>query len=73
MIEGAAMTDQDELRDRIADIIYQNCEADGYTKLGTAQAIIDDLGLTVEERIDQPGKRGINPVSRIVGKWEAEE
>lgn len=37
-----------------------------------AEKIIDELGLTVEERIDEPGKRGINPVRRIVGKWEKE-
>lgn len=43
--------DADSLRDRIADIIYQNCEADGYTKLSTAQAVIDDLGLTA--RVDE--------------------
>lgn len=35
-----------------------------------AQAIIDEFDLGVEERIDKPGMRGINPAWRLVGKWE---
>ena len=70
------MTDQDNLRDRITQVFYQ--VGNGALVLSMspnerndlAQAIIDELGLTVETRIDEPGKRGINPVSRIVGKWE---
>lgn len=69
------MTSQDELRNRIEQIIENKTYAmapDGFIA-GTeesAQAIIDKFGLTVEERIDEPGKRGINPVQRVVGKWE---
>lgn len=75
------MSDQDNLRDRIARAMFDAdlCSGDAsrtdwswaqrlYGQ--SAQAVIDDLGLTVEERIDEPGKRGINPVGRIVGKWE---
>ena len=69
------MTNETEqLRDRIAKILsltYTSGPAKvTFEDIAAAQAIIDDLGLTVEERIDEPGKRGINPVSRIVGKWE---
>ncbi|WP_181275991.1 hypothetical protein [Brevibacterium oceani] len=61
------MSDVDNLRDRIADILEA---LDGRDFGQVAQAIIDEFGLTVEERIDEPGKRGINPVQRVVGKWE---
>lgn len=69
------MTDQDNLRDRIAKVLDQNFNPDQYPIMAAvfrdyAQAIIDEFGLTVEERIDEPGKRGINPVQRVVGKWE---
>lgn len=68
------MTDQDELRDRIERqlCMFFDENYDGHLS-DASQAIIDEFGMTVEERIDEPGKRGINPVSRIVGKWEAEE
>lgn len=60
----------DDLRDRIAEVI-QAATDNGASKSGDyAQAVIDALGLTVETRIDVPGRRGINPVSRVVGKWE---
>ncbi|MFT9774226.1 hypothetical protein ACMZ29_16415 [Brevibacterium casei] len=65
--------DADSLRARIADIIGQNCEADGYTKLSTAQAVIDDLGLTVEDRLTEYGIDDPGYESRVVGKWEAEK
>ncbi|GAA1639291.1 hypothetical protein GCM10009700_27800 [Brevibacterium sanguinis] len=73
--------DADSLRDRIADIIYQNCEADGYTKLSTAQAVIDDLGLTMERKYSYvAGLRDENGIlisegmaTRVVGKWEEEK
>lgn len=84
------MSDQNELRDRIAKVHFANSarlaaeqldldppiewgeltDHDRAQLLGSAQAIIDALGLTVEERIDEPGKRGINPVQRVVGRWE---
>lgn len=60
------MTDQDnELRYRIKRLVDETDDGDS-----AAKAIIDELGLTVEERIDEPGKRGINPVQRVIGKWE---
>lgn len=58
------MTDQDNLRYRIEYVLHRTAGSDWHE---TAQAIIDELGLTVET---EPGKRGINPVQRIVGKWE---
>lgn len=71
------MSDQDELRDRIAEIIERSLtvwindlSAGGAEADYAAQAIIDEFGMQVEERIDEPGKRGINPVQRVVGKWE---
>ena len=71
----------DDLRDRIADELAGHQIWTGYyaTNVGMdearemAQAIIDDLGLAVEERIDMPGRRGINPVHRVVGRWETGE
>ena len=79
---GAEMTSQDELRDRLSDVIDRALSAwmtvddaldgtdEGSEQDFVAQAVIDEFGLTVEERIDEPGKRGINPVRRIVGEWE---
>ena len=82
------MTDQDNLRDRMAEAMWREDAAEvlpepyslpPFSELEqrekrayrrSAQAIIDEFGMTVEERIDEPGKRGINPVQRIVGKWE---
>ena len=53
---------EDELRDRIAEAIARAQDA--------AQAVIDDLGLTVEERT--VGARGgvLGTESRVVGRWE---
>ena len=71
------MTDQDNLRDRIASLIEglddQQMIDDG--KLASpddiAQAIIDELGLRVE---GQMGVDGEDPIweERVAGKWEAE-
>ena len=65
----------DELRDRIAGVLDENFNPDRYPIMAEmfrdyAQAVIDELGLTVEKRIDIPGRRGINPARRVVGKWE---
>ena len=60
----------DELRDRIAGLIWQNSSLTSEGAADIAQTIIEDLGLVEEERIDMPGSRGINPVHRAVGKWE---
>ena len=61
------MTSQDELRDRIADVIVRK----GRTGNSAAQAIIDEFGLTVEQRLrswdDEAGE------VRYVGRWEANE
>ena len=65
------MTSQDNLRDRIAGVIHERTAFFGghaYPET-LAQAIIAEFGLTVEECIDEPGKRGINHVQRVVGKW----
>ena len=56
------MTDQDNLRNRIARVLDQNFNPDQYPIMAAmfrdyAQAIIDELGLTVEE-------------GHITGKWE---
>lgn len=85
------MTDQDNLRDRMAEAMWREdaavvlsepyslppfYELDPHEQQAyrrSAQAIIDEFGLTVEERIDEPGKRGINPVQRVIGKWERPE
>ena len=76
------MTDQDNLRDRIAaqitPLLYWNYadweDADERDKADArecAQAIIDELGLRVE---GQMGVDGEDPIweERVAGKWEAE-
>ena len=72
------MTDQDNLRNRIAEIVNAALDAwntdmgtqDGESEY-TAQAIIDELGLRVE---GQMGVDGEDPIwqERVAGKWEAE-
>ncbi len=62
----------DELRERIAEALRRETDNGGNRTEDYAQAVIDALGLTVEERIDVPGRRGTNPVCRVVGKWEDE-
>ena len=67
------MSDQDELRDRIADLLWRTEEKSWEDQ---AQAIIDEFGLTVET---EPGhdprecgcsSRAYPAESRVVGKWE---
>ena len=67
------MTDLDNLRNRIADLLWRTEEKSWEDQ---AQAIIDDLGLTVEI---EPGhdprecgcsSRAYPAESRVVGKWE---
>ena len=84
------MSDQDNLRDRIAaqiaPFLYWNYadweDADERDKADArqcAQAIIDELGLTVEggvvfRKVTQEGVwMKSDPQARIVGKWEAEQ
>ena len=67
------MTNETELRDRIADVIAgeeEHPHPRGYT--AHAQAIIDELGLRVE---GQMGVDGEDPIweERVAGKWEWEK
>ena len=67
------MSDQDNLRDRIADVIAgeeEHPHPRGYK--AHAQAIIDELGLRVE---GQMGVDGEDPIweERVAGKWEVEQ
>lgn len=72
------MTDQDELRDRIEDIIWKRTTLPTDITVLVAQAIIDEFGLTVEMRVSSVGRTvdrrtGIVTNStqyRVVGKWE---
>ena len=64
------MTDQDNLRDRIAKLIHEgetlSMEGSGYV----AQAIIDEFGLTVETVGGFVSVAGNHDARRVVGKWE---
>ena len=65
------MTDQDNLRARIAEVIAGEEDYPhprGYA--AHAQAIIDDLGLTVETHAATHAKRNM---TRITGAWEWEK
>ena len=73
------MTDQDNLRDRIEQIIEDKTSAPEPDGLIAAQAIINEFGMTVET---EPGhdprecgcsSRAYPAESRIVGKWEVEQ
>lgn len=71
-IAGSGVYDQDNLRNRIAEVIAgeeDHPHPRGYA--AHAQAIIDDLGLTVEQRMrswdDEAGE------VRYVGRWEAND
>ena len=70
------MSDQDNLRDRIEEVIWKRTTLTTDITMLVAQAIIDELGLTVET---EPGhdprecgcsSRAYPAESRIVGKWE---
>lgn len=71
------MTDQDNLRDRIEDALRNS---GGYSWRDKAQAVIDDLVLTVETRPDWVAIESewrncpccsdrVPLMSRVVGKW----
>ena len=71
------MTDQDELRDRIMEPIWQNTMLTTEGAKRVAQAIIDEFGLTVEERNNGETSENTDGMeatyaieSRVVGKWE---
>ena len=57
----------DNLRDRIADLLWRTEEKSWEDQ---AQAIIDDLGLTVETHAATHAKR---TMTRITGAWEWEK
>ena len=62
------MTDQDNLRDRIAEVIAGEEDYPhprGYT--AHAQAIIDEFGLTTETHAATHAKRNM---TRIISAWE---
>ena len=77
MTEGAtAMTDQDNLRNRIASVVAErNAYLGGHTgradPKAVAQAIIDAFGLTVETMTLGGMREEGAPftTTRIVGKW----
>ena len=73
------MTDQDNLRDRLSNVIDRALSAwmtvddaldgpvEGSEEDFVAQAIIDDLGLAVEANAAVEGPR---PMRRVIGEWE---
>lgn len=61
------MTDQDELRDRLTSIVCKKTGCNIYDAEISAQAIINDLGLTVETHAATHAKR---TMTRITGAWE---
>ena len=67
------MTSQDNLRERITDLIERGETLSREGSGHVAQAIIDDLGLTVESRLTEYGIDDPGYEYRVVGKWEAEE
>src|SRR5699024_8766685 len=71
---GTEMTSQDELRDRMAEIVNAalgawNSDRDTPYSEGeyTAQAIIDEFGLTVEAHAATHSSR---TMTRIISTWE---
>lgn len=69
------MTDQDNLRNRIAEVIAgeeEHPHPRGYT--AHAQAVIDEFGMTVELRAERvmasPDPLEFDYTRRVVGKWE---
>ena len=67
------MSDQDNLRDRIAKVLDQNFNPDQYPIMAAvfrdyAQAIIDEFGLEVVSDGGRPVWK-----LQIVGKWEEAE
>lgn len=69
------MSEETELRDRIAKVLDQNFNPDQYPIMAAvfrdyAQAIIDEFGLTTEERLTEFGIDDPGYQERVVGKWE---
>lgn len=69
------MVSEDDLRDRIEYVLHRTAGADWHE---TAQAIIDEFGMTVETDFDPTtGRIGYDgryewtgKMARVVGKWE---
>ena len=59
------MTDQDNLRNRIAEVIHRTESPLHDHGQAQAQAIIDELGLTVQE----PVENYPNLLRLVVGRW----
>ena len=76
------MTDQDNLRDRLSDVIDRALSAwmtvddaldgtdEGSEQDFVAQAVIDEYGLTVETVGGFVSVAGNHDARRVVGKWE---
>ena len=73
------MTDNDILRDRIEEVIWKRTTLTADITMLVAQAIIDELELTVESGVvfHKVTQEGVwtksDPQARIVGKWEVEQ
>ena len=73
------MSDQDNLRDRIEEVIWKRTTLTTDITMLVAQAIIDELELTVESGVvfHKVTQEGVwtksDPQARIVGKWEVEQ
>ena len=61
------MSDQDNLRDRLTSIVCKKNGCNIYDAEISAQAIINDLGLTVETHAATHAKRNM---TRIISAWE---
>ena len=73
------MSDQDNLRDRIEEIIWKRTTLPTEITTLVAQAIIDEFGLTVEHsmvghEVHEDGSWTTWPSqSRVIGEWEESE
>lgn len=61
------MTDQDKLRDRIKHLVDETDDGES-----AARAIIDEFGLTMEDRLTEYGIDDPGYESRVVGEWKEE-
>ena len=66
------MSDQDNLRDRIEEIIWKRTTLPTEITTLAARAIIDEFGLTVEERLTEFGIDDPGYETRVVGEWKEE-
>ena len=64
------MTDQDNLRDRIEEVIWKRTALPTEITMLVAQAIIDEFGLTVETRLTEFGIDDPGYQQRVIGEWE---